>query len=118
MNKISEIFNSFPYLDYEDFNSIAFTVYKDAGLYNLMIDYIHLNLSDEIVPAYGYTVRTTSYSDNLVELAEKVKEILALGIYDHLEFLEESNCYDEDLQGDISFKFNWSDYFVSGAKLN
>ena len=118
MSKISEILESFPFFDYEDINSIAFTVYKDVGLYNLMIDYIHLNLSDEISPAYGYTVRTTSYSDNLVELAEKVKEILALGIYDQLEFLDESNCYDEDLQGDISFQFNWSDYFVSGAKLN
>lgn len=111
------MFKSFPFIDFEDINAIAFTVLKENNQYNLMMDMLYINTdSEDYDTEYGYTTRTTKYSENLVELAVAVQSILDLGIYDNLIFLEESRCFDED--GETSFEFSWDDYLSTGATLN
>lgn len=117
MNKeLKKYYSNFPFQDYEDFNAIVFTVFREDGKYNLMIDTLYVNEEKDYQTEYGYTVRTTIYTDNLVDMASKVQAILDLGMYDNLIFMPESNCFESE--GLSSYNFDWNDYFASNATLN
>lgn len=118
MNKdLQERFSDHPFIDFEDINAIAFSVMKDDDGYNLMIDFMYVATSaNEAHTDYGYTTRTAIFRDTLPELAEVITSLLELGIYDHLVFLEDSNCFDEN--GDTSFDFSWVDYMNTPPTIN
>lgn len=118
MNTIlQERLSDFPFIDFDDMNAIAFTVFKEDGQYNLMIDMMYIGgTNDDSKVGYGYTTRTAIFRDNLVELAVVITSLLELGIYDNLVFLEDSNCFDDN--GDTSFEFSWNDYMNTPPTIN
>lgn len=104
--------------DYGDFNCIEFnTMMMEDGKFNLMIDIGYINSEDENYPyEYGYSIRTTSYTENLVDAAQSVTSFIALGMFDNLVFITEASCI--DLDGNVKYDFDWNDYFASAATLN
>jgi hypothetical protein len=77
-----------------------------------MMDIGYIDIDDDEYPyEYGYSMQTTIYAKDLVEIGKKVTEYFKLGMFEHLVFIEESFCLDEN--GDEEFQFLWSDYLTN-----
>lgn len=115
--EFKEKFNSFPFIDYEDFNAITFNVHQmEDGALNLLLDFICIDTDVEDFPyEYGYTLRTTIFEDNLVDMSKHVQAFLDLGMFNHLTYLSESLCLTYD--GEVDFAFNFDDYFDSETTM-
>jgi hypothetical protein len=80
---------------------------------NLMMDIGYIDIDDDEYPyEYGYSMQTTIYAKDLVEIGKKVTEYFKLGMFEHLVFIEESFCLDEN--GSVLYDFKWGDYLLSG----
>lgn len=103
------------FFEYDDFNCIEFNVVTMGdGTLNLMMDIGYVNTEIEEYPyEYGYTMRTTIFEKDLVDVAKKVSDYLDFGMFEHLVFLNEAYCL--NVEGDVEYEFLWDDYFANSS---
>lgn len=101
------------FFEYDDLNCIEFNVIRTSdGTLNLIMDVGCVNIEHDDYPyEYGYSMQTTIYEKDLVEIAKKVTAYLELNMFDQLIFIDEAYCFDES--GDIEFEFLWNDYMTN-----
>jgi hypothetical protein len=111
--------DSFPFIDFEDLNSVIFNVIQmKDGMLNLSIELHNIDTENPEFPSeYGFTIRTTIFVDTLIKCAKSVEAFLDLGMFDNLVFLPESMCLDID--GETIYEFSWDDYLLNdNVQLN
>ena len=105
------------FFDFDDLNCVEFNVVKQSdGYFNLLMDVGFIDTENEEYPyEYGYTIPTTIFEKELVEIGKKVKAYLDLNMFDQLIFIDESYCFDEE--GNVLFEFTWNDYIVETSTV-
>ncbi len=105
------------FFEFDDLNCIEFNVlHLNDGTFNLVADIGYVDTENEEYPyEYGYSMRTTIFESDLVEIGKKINAYFELGMFDHLVFLPEAFCIDEN--GEEEFAFDWSDYMTDTPVL-
>jgi len=105
------------FFDFDDLNCVEFNVVKQSdGYFNLIMDVGFIDTENEDYPyEYGYTIPTTIFEKDLVEIGKKVQAYLDLKMFEQLIFIEESYCFNED--ADVQFEFVWSDYLLESSTV-
>lgn len=96
----------YEFVDFLDFDVINFEVTQMEGEYNLHFRFTKIDDKGEFLSSMIY--RTSVFEEDLVQMAAKVEDIIATGVYDHLAIDQDSICFNSE--GDVAFEFDWEDY--------
>lgn len=119
MNKeLKNKLGRFPFIDNEELNAVNFNVIQmKDGMLNLIIEYSYIDTEQEEYPLeYGITMRTSVYTNSLVDMANHVQQYLDLNLFDYIIFLSEGSCF--DTEAEVLYEYDWEDYFTETPTLN
>jgi hypothetical protein len=104
------MFEDFPYIDFDDFNSLGIDVVLEDGTYNVQL--VFLNVLENKDPREGMVFRTPFFCKSLEEVGAKIKQLHDVGIFYHLNIFAAGNIISitEDDEEEVLEIVDWNQY--------